>query len=73
MRSISFTRRWRLKRPAVSPPWVQNPWIGASSKELSDSRMQAEDDSSASKQYKAALSTWEDEGGSIRTGVLLTS
>jgi hypothetical protein len=34
--------------------------------------MQAEAESSASTQYKAAIGTWEDEGGSIRTGVLRT-
>lgn len=72
MRTTTTPRLWRLRRPAVSPPWFKNPWIHPSSNQLLELRMQAEDDASTRKQYKAAIGTWEDEGGSLRTDVLRT-
>ena len=70
MRPVSLTRRWRLRHPAVSPPWQQNPWLSSPASEPSVLRIEACDEAVAGQQQKAAIDTWEDEGGCIRTGVL---
>jgi hypothetical protein len=69
MRFLPLIRRWHRQGPPVSPPWRRDPWISAS-RELPDARMQAAGEAAASRQHKAAIGTWEEEGGSIRTGVL---
>jgi hypothetical protein len=65
MRPFSITHRWLARRSANSRPWRQNPWIGSSSNTL---QLRDSDEVVEMSQQKKAIGTWEDEGGSVRTG-----
>lgn len=62
MRSFSLPRRWLQRRPSLSQPWRHNPWIRSPQPDNDESAAEQEKG-----QQKAAIGTWEDEGGSIRT------
>lgn len=66
MRHTAIKSRWHTQRRQYSGNWRQNPWINATIGS-SPARVEAADDILQDPQQKAALRTWEDEGGSIRT------
>ena len=66
MRHITITSRWTTPRRPYSGDWRQNPWLHATDNR-SQARVAAPDDPTQDRQQKAAIRTWEDEGGSIRT------
>ena len=66
MRHTIVNGRWHTPRRPYSGDWRQNPWINATDNRL-QARLEAPDALSQERQQKAAIRTWEDEGGSIRT------
>jgi hypothetical protein len=64
MRPFSSGYRWLQRRPLLTQPWRQNPWISSSS---NTPQPRDGDDVAEKKQQKEALGIWEDEGGSIRS------
>jgi hypothetical protein len=66
MRNTIFKSRWHTPRRPYSGDWRQNPWVNATD-QSSPARIEAPDDINQDRQQKAAVTTWEDEGGSIRT------
>ena len=67
MRHTTIKGHWNTPRRTYSGDWRQNPWINARDSS-SQARSEAADDATLDGQQKAAIRTWEDEGGSIRTG-----
>lgn len=66
MRNTIFKGRWNTPRRPYSGDWRQNPWINATD-HSSPARIEAADHITQDRLQKAAITTWEDEGGSIRT------
>lgn len=66
MRDTDIKSRWHTPHPQYSGQWLQNPWINATNG-ASQVRQEAADADTQERQHKAAIRTWEDEGGSIRT------
>ena len=66
MRHTTIKSRWHTPRRAYTGDWRQNPWISATDNR-SQARSEAADGMTQDRQQKAAITTWEDEGGSIRT------
>jgi hypothetical protein len=66
MRHTIFKSRWHTPRRPYSGDWRHNPWINPTDNRL-QARVEAPDDLTQERQQKAAIRTWEDEGGSIRT------
>jgi hypothetical protein len=64
MRPLSFGHRWLQPYPRLRP-WLQNPWINASSNCAQSGT--AVDDDAQKQEQKAALGIWEHEGGSVGT------
>ena len=66
MRHTIFKSRWHTPRRSYSGNWRQNPWINATDGS-SQAHVEAPAPITQDRQQKAAIRTWEDEGGSIRT------
>ncbi len=66
MRLTKIRSRWHTPRRHYSGTWRQNPWINATIGS-SQARGETTDDDTQDRQQKAAIRTWEDEGGSIRS------
>lgn len=66
MRHTIVKSRWHTQRRPYSGDWRQNPWISATDRSLQP-RVEAPHELTQDRQQKAAIKTWEDEGGSIRT------
>jgi hypothetical protein len=66
MRNTIFKSGLNTPRPPYSGNWRQNPWIKAPNGS-SQAHVAVAADITQDRQQKAAITTWEDEGGSIRT------
>lgn len=64
MRPTSLGHRWRQPHPQTRS-WPQNPWINSSGS--SPQPGTTVDDAAQTQEQKAAIGTWEDEGGSVGT------
>jgi hypothetical protein len=66
MRYTLFNTHWHTSRRPYSGDWRHNPWINAKDNG-SPARAEVAEEMTQDRQQKAAIKTWEDEGGSIRT------